>query len=108
MSDHGQKFLPGKQAPQKQQPANFTPLEHSDALEKATAAVEAMKKAQKQDEEVVLKHRKPKRCCGILPCKGRTPNCFYCAVCVDCITGTGCSHNDSTHDPEAYIVPEEG
>jgi len=37
------------------------------------------------------------QCCGRLPCKGRTPFCFQCDICMDCITGAGCGHDTSSH-----------
>ena len=37
------------------------------------------------------------QCCGRLPCKGRTPFCFQCDLCLDCITGAGCGHDNSNH-----------
>lgn len=47
----------------------------------------------------------PLICCGRLPCKGRLPACFLCPICLDCITGAGCGHNDSTHEPnEAHTL----
>lgn len=45
----------------------------------------------------------PLHCCGILPCKGRTPACYGCSVCMDCITGAGCGHDDSTHKPQTGL-----
>lgn len=43
-------------------------------------------------------------CCGHLPCKGRTPGCFHCDLCLDCITGAGCGHGDSDHRPNRGLV----
>jgi hypothetical protein len=43
----------------------------------------------------------PLSCCGKLPCKGRTPACYSCDICMDCITGVGCGHDDSNHDPQS-------
>jgi len=50
------------------------------------------------DEKTKLK---PLKCCGILPCKGRTPACYGCAICMDCITGAGCGHSNSAHKPQS-------
>jgi hypothetical protein len=41
----------------------------------------------------------PLTCCGVLPCKGRLPGCRFCPLCMDCITGAGCSHPSSMHTP---------
>lgn len=44
-----------------------------------------------------IKKYAPASCCGRLPCKGRTLGCYACAICLDCITGAGCGHDDSRH-----------
>jgi hypothetical protein len=63
----------------------------SDILDKLDKVLEAsLPKASK---------RKPSapKCCGILPCKGRSPWCYTCDICLDCITSVGCGHDDSRH-----------
>ena len=47
---------------------------------------------------------KPLTCCGRLPCKGRTPACFACDLCMDCISGIGCSHPSSHHNPQSAMT----
>lgn len=58
----------------------------------------------KIDDILAAKVKKKKKraipelsCCGMLPCKGRTPICYMCDLCLDCITGAGCGHNNSRH-----------
>lgn len=67
----------------------------SDTLAKLDEATKAKKKLN------------PPKCCGRLPCKGRTLNCYTCLECLDCITGAGCGHNSSTHDPSAHQITNE-
>lgn len=64
------------------------------------AGVEDMKKA----IDGILDNKQkltPLKCCGRLVCKGRTPACYGCDICMDCITGAGCGHSESTHTPQS-------
>lgn len=63
----------------------------STSIEKADELVKAEERARAKKG-----YGKPK-CCGMLPCKGRTIWCYECDLCMDCITGAGCGHDNSRH-----------
>ena len=69
-------------------------------IEQKVEGVEDMKK--KIDEVLDGKQKlSPLKCCGHLVCKGRTPACYGCDICMDCITGAGCGHSESSHKPQS-------
>lgn len=76
----------------------FTQTSEQAAKSKAKVKVNTKTKAAEEQKQERV------RCCGTLCCKGKQPGCFFCSVCMDCISGIGCGHNDSTHDPEKHIV----
>ena len=93
-----QKQLPlPQQDVTKQQPQEFTRIlpaapQSTDTLQRLDKMLEAETTRKKG-----IKRPTPK-CCGRLPCKGRTPFCYQCDICVDCITSIGCGHPSSRHE----------
>lgn len=61
-------------------------------------------KIKTKQEQAETQQQERLRCCGTLCCKGKQAGCFFCSVCMDCISGIGCGHNNSSHDPEKFIV----
>lgn len=65
----------------------------------ATDLLAELDKALDASQPKVSKQKPAKpKCCGILPCKGRSMWCFTCEICLDCITSIGCGHDDSRHE----------
>jgi hypothetical protein len=73
----------------------------ADTLSKLDALLESEIKNKKRQTPLTPK------CCGILPCKGRTIFCYQCDICLDCITGCGCGHSDSRHSFSNTSTDEE-
>lgn len=86
-----QVTLPPKEEKAPQEQENFIPVEIPQ-VDDITKKLDDMQK-----------YSAP-TCCGRLPCKGRTLACFACKVCLDCITGAGCGHGDSTHNNRSGIT----
>lgn len=65
----------------------------------ATDLLAELDKALDASQPKVSKQKPAKpKCCGILPCKGRSMWCYTCEICLDCITSIGCGHDDSRHE----------
>ena len=94
---------------QKPQPDNDSPdRDFPDAKDPSYKTKSAIRNAEDVTESIADiidggQTLKPPQCCGTLPCKGRVPACYSCDICMDCITGAGCGHNDSTHDPQSGL-----
>lgn len=52
--------------------------------------------------DAALKKSQVSTCCGLLPCKGKTLACFDCDVCLECITGSHCPHDQAVHEPHRF------